>query len=134
MQADAAAMAAASYAFSDSYAQPYADLPCYQSPMQPPPPPPIDPALALYPPYYYHHQPVQNLPLPPYSSPSSAGSDELGTPPTEHLYPAFNNKRPPSVVDSDPRKKSRKDNDDEPVDDPKPKPTRGSRCVPCHLA
>ncbi|KAG6888535.1 hypothetical protein C0992_008278 [Termitomyces sp. T32_za158] len=120
----------ASFAFPECYA--HADpLPSYQpaSPMQPPPP--VDPALALYPPYYYHQpqHPQPLLALPSYSSPSSAGSDTLGTPPAEHMYPAYANanaKRPASVVDADSRKKQRKD-DDADQDDPKPKPTRGSR-------
>ena len=113
------------------YASPTDTLPPYYQhdhEMQPPPPPspsiPIDPALTLYPPYYSHFQPQHHLALPNYSSPSSAGSDTLGTPPTEHI-PIF--KRPPSVVsanDPSTRKKPRKDDDH---DEPKPKPTRGSR-------
>ncbi|KAG6836870.1 hypothetical protein H0H93_001930 [Arthromyces matolae] len=122
--------------------------------MQPPPSPsvPIDPALALYPPYYPHYaqqQPPHHLPqhlaLPSYSSPSSGGSDTLGTPPTEHMYPSsssFTGKRPASVMSnttSDSRKKSRKDDESEsqsPRADKeelvKPKPTRGSRaCTVC---
>ncbi|KAK0463601.1 fungal-specific transcription factor domain-containing protein [Desarmillaria tabescens] len=115
--------------------------------MQPPPSPsiPIDPALALYPPYYTNYsQPPQHLPphlsLPSnYSSPSSQGSDTIGTPPTEHMFPTSSNangKRPaPSGNDS--RKKARKD-DDSDVRSPtaekeeKAKPTRGSRaCTVC---
>ncbi|KAF9479273.1 hypothetical protein BDN70DRAFT_807308 [Pholiota conissans] len=123
--------------------------------MQPPPSPgiPIDPALALYPPYYssyqqhqQHHIP-QHLALPPnYSSPSSQGSDTIGTPPTEHMYPSgssnMNGKRPASSVSNgtanDSRKKARKDDDGDmpsPVADKeevKAKPTRGSRaCTVC---
>ncbi|KAG6908579.1 hypothetical protein DXG01_004065 [Tephrocybe rancida] len=145
--------------------------------MQPPPPPspgiPIDPALALYPPYYpqhphyaphqqhpshqqhqqQQHQQQQHLPhhqlaLPSYSSPSSAGSDTLGTPPTEHMYPASGSgsgfKRPASVISSngtDSRKK-RKEEDREmgsmsmspaaEKEEVKAKPTRGSRaCTVC---
>ncbi|SJL12170.1 uncharacterized protein ARMOST_15591 [Armillaria ostoyae] len=115
--------------------------------MQPPSSPsiPIDPALALYPPYYTNYsQPPQHLPphlsLPSnYSSPSSQGSDTIGTPPTEHMFPTSSNgngKRPaPSGNDS--RKKARKD-DDSDVRSPtaekeeKAKPTRGSRaCTVC---
>lgn len=113
--------------------------------MQPPPSPsiPIDPALALYPPYYpsssYQQAPHH---LPPhltttYSSPSSQGSDTLGTPPTEHAYPPpsyVNGKRPASTISngpvSDSRKKPRKDDGTESTaekDEPKAKPTRGSR-------
>ncbi|RDB22306.1 Protein priB [Hypsizygus marmoreus] len=122
--------------------------------MQPPPPPspsiPIDPALALYPPYYpnYHQAPhhiPQHLSLPQnYSSPSSQGSDTLGTPPTEHMYPSssnFNGKRSASSVSNstvnDSRKKSRKDDGSESQSpaaekEEKAKPTRGSRaCTVC---
>jgi len=117
--------------------------------MQPPPSPsiPIDPALALYPPYYpgSNFQPApQHLPphlslAPNYSSPSSQGSDTLGTPPTEHAYPSptyANGKRPVSSISSGPisdsRKKARKDDGAEAIvdrDEPKAKPTRGSRYV-----
>jgi len=117
--------------------------------MQPPPSPstssiPIDPALSLYPPYYpgYQQHPPhipQHLTLPPnYSSPSSQGSDTIGTPPTEHMYPKgssnMNGKRPaPSSAMVDNRKKARKDEGSEagsPMaekDEVKAKPTRGSR-------
>ncbi|KAF8912152.1 fungal-specific transcription factor domain-containing protein [Gymnopilus junonius] len=119
--------------------------------MQPPPSPgiPIDPALALYPPYYstYQHHPPpipQHLSIPPnYSSPSSQGSDTIGTPPTEHMYPSsasanMNGKRPASSISNDSRKKPRKD-DESDVHSPaadkeevKAKPTRGSRaCTVC---
>ncbi|KAF9053126.1 fungal-specific transcription factor domain-containing protein [Panaeolus papilionaceus] len=122
--------------------------------MQPPPSPsiPIDPALALYPPYYanYHQHPghiPQHLSLPPnYSSPSSGGSDTIGTPPTEHMYPSsssnVNGKRPASSISnatsSDNRKKARKDDGSEAQspeagkEEVKAKPTRGSRaCTVC---
>ncbi|GLB34598.1 putative fungal specific transcription factor [Lyophyllum shimeji] len=118
--------------------------------MQPPSSPsiPIDPALALYPPYYQQYsQPPQHLPqhlsLPNYSSPSSQGSDTLGTPPTEHMYPPsssnLNGKRPASSISNDDsRKKPRKDDASDSQsptaekEEPKPKPTRGSRaCTVC---
>ncbi|CAA7270959.1 unnamed protein product [Cyclocybe aegerita] len=123
--------------------------------MQPPPSPsiPIDPALALYPPYYnnYQQHPThipQHLSLPPnYSSPSSQGSDTIGTPPTEHMYPSssnMNGKRPASSLSNstmnDSRKKPRKDDESDVTspaaekDEPtvKAKPTRGSRaCTVC---
>ncbi|KAG6873782.1 hypothetical protein C0995_011007 [Termitomyces sp. Mi166 len=146
-------MAAASFAYSESYYAPadpfyqhdYPMSPHNHHPMPPPPEPPvpIDPALTLYPPYFSHFQPQpqpqpipQHLALPAYSSPSSAGSDTLGTPPTEHIYPsppAFNPaKRPASVISNPPLKKSRKDDDPDDKDEPKPKPTRGSRaCTVC---
>ncbi|KAG6852809.1 hypothetical protein C0991_009006 [Blastosporella zonata] len=157
------------HAYSSLYADDFQDYDYdYEYPMssmQPPPPPspnnnniPIDPALALYPPYYpsYHHhhqqQPQQqhiphHLALPNYSSPSSAGSDTLGTPPTEHMYisSTFNpaGKRPASAISNDPigRKKSRKEDESSmsmsmsPAADKeevKAKPTRGSRaCTVC---
>uniref|UniRef100_A0A8H8CNI7 Zn(2)-C6 fungal-type domain-containing protein n=1 Tax=Psilocybe cubensis TaxID=181762 RepID=A0A8H8CNI7_PSICU len=127
-----------------------------QQSMQPPPSPsiPIDPALALYPPYYSNYQQQQHPPhipqhlsLPPnYSSPSSQGSDTIGTPPTEHMYPSsssnLNGKRPSSSISNstmnDSRKKARKDDESEmnsPVaekEEVKAKPTRGSRaCTVC---
>lgn len=115
------------------------------SSMQPPsnhsPSIPIDPALALYPPYYsqqtYQAPPhlPQHLSLPPtYSSPSSQGSDTIGTPPTEPMYVA-NGKRPASSTVGDARKKARKDDIIEEhsppadKDDGKAKSTRGSRSV-----
>ncbi|KAH0583485.1 hypothetical protein H2248_009113 [Termitomyces sp. 'cryptogamus'] len=89
-------------------------------------PPPPDPALTLYPPYYAPFP--QHLALPAYSSPSSAGSDTQGTPPTEHMYP-FSPAKRPADADAASRKRPRKDDDDGP---PKPKPTRGSRaCTVC---
>ncbi|KAL0946465.1 hypothetical protein HGRIS_012685 [Hohenbuehelia grisea] len=117
--------------------------------MQPPasPPIPIDPALALYPPYYSYQQTHQHLPhhmsmQTNYSSPSSQGSDTIGTPPADHIsFPSSNGngKRPASVgAGNDSRKKARKDDDSEPrsptieKDEPKAKPTRGSRaCTVC---
>ncbi|KAJ3504579.1 hypothetical protein NLJ89_g7865 [Agrocybe chaxingu] len=118
--------------------------------MQPPASPsiPIDPALALYPPYYNNYQQhpphiPQHLSLPPnYSSPSSQGSDTIGTPPTEHMYPSssnMNGKRPASSLSNstmnDSRKKPRKDDESDATspaaekEEPtvKAKPTRGSR-------
>ncbi|KAJ8092554.1 hypothetical protein PM082_006879 [Marasmius tenuissimus] len=103
---------------------------------------PIDPALALYPPYYssssYQH-PSQHLSLPPsYSSPSSGGSDTIGTPPTEPSGSNKNGKRPASSAGTDARKKQRRDTPADAAQSPaadkedKPKPTRGSRaCTVC---
>lgn len=110
---------------------------------------PIDPALAMYSTYYTsygqnHFPPQSQLPahvsLPPnYSSPSSQGSDTIGTPPTEHMYTSSsgNMKRPASTVSAFPsesRKKARKNEESDsqsPIADkeeqPKAKPTRGSR-------
>ncbi|KAF8621511.1 hypothetical protein AX15_007741 [Amanita polypyramis BW_CC] len=123
--------------------------------MQPPSSIPIDPALSLYPPYYSqanyqhptppHHLP-QHLSLPPsYSSPSSQGSDTIGTPPTEQMYPpgphVANGKRPSSSISNsaggDSRKKARKDDGEAhspsaDKEEAKAKPTRGSRaCTVC---
>ncbi|KIJ16877.1 hypothetical protein PAXINDRAFT_168319 [Paxillus involutus ATCC 200175] len=123
--------------------------------MPPPRSPQIDPALSLYPPYYSYQQPQQpqqqsmahHLGLPPHnlSSPSSQGSDTIGTPPTESMSYSpsnTNGKRPSSSLigglsDSG-RKKARTD---ESIDipspstekeEPKPKSTRGSRaCTVC---
>ncbi|KAL0577102.1 hypothetical protein V5O48_004894 [Marasmius crinis-equi] len=104
---------------------------------------PIDPALALYPPYYssssYQHTPQQHLSLPPsYSSPSSGGSDTIGTPPTEPSGSNKNGKRPASSAGVDSRKKQRRDGPSDAAQSPagekedKPKPTRGSRaCTVC---
>ncbi|KAG9318732.1 hypothetical protein JVU11DRAFT_831 [Chiua virens] len=124
--------------------------------MPPPRSPQIDPALSLYSAYYPYqqqqHQPQQqpishhlahalpnNLP-----SPSSQGSDTIGTPPTENMSyspPATNGKRPSSLVAAlgDPnRKKARTDDSTDGLspapdkDDPKPKSTRGARaCTVC---
>lgn len=120
--------------------------------LSPSPSIPIDPALALYPPYYssYQQHPSQiqhHLSLPPsYSSPSSQGSDTIGTPPTEiMMYPPsssnINGKRPSSSLsnsNTDSRKKPRKDDDSEThspaaeKEEVKAKPTRGSRaCTVC---
>ncbi|KAJ6622873.1 fungal-specific transcription factor domain-containing protein [Mycena sp. CBHHK59/15] len=115
--------------------------------MQPPPSPsiPIDPALSLYPPYYHSYPPQHQQHVPPhlslphsYSSPSSQGSDTIGTPP---MYPSSSNangKRPGSAVSSGVSKKARKDDDDDAQsptadkDEGKAKPTRGSRaCTVC---
>ena len=123
--------------------------------MQGPPSPniPIDPSLALYPPQYYQYAPQQpqqhmqhqqvTIPV-SLSSPSSNGSDTLGTPPVENLaYPIphnMNGKRPASSLASDhttdSRKKARTDDNGEgPSEAPakteevKAKPTRGSRYV-----
>ncbi|KAF9227599.1 hypothetical protein BS17DRAFT_856106 [Gyrodon lividus] len=121
--------------------------------MPPPRSPQIDPALSLYSPYYSYQQQQQpqqqmahHLALPHnLSSPSSQGSDTIGTPPTENMSYSSSNangKRPPSSLigglgDSG-RKKARTD---EPTDvpspttekeEPKPKSTRGSRaCTVC---
>ncbi|KAF9261404.1 hypothetical protein L218DRAFT_905442 [Marasmius fiardii PR-910] len=107
---------------------------------------PIDPALALYPPYYTtsYQQPQQQSPhlsLPPnYSSPSSGGSDTIGTPPTEPSASSAkkNGKRPASSGGAEPRKKQKKDGALDNAQSPatekedKPKPTRGSRaCTVC---
>ncbi|OBZ65745.1 Protein priB [Grifola frondosa] len=121
--------------------------------MQSPPSPsiPIDPALALYPPQYYqyqhaqHHMPPPHLTLPAsLSSPSSQGSETMGTPPNDPMnFPGSNGngKRPASSnsISTDSRKKPRKDEDGEAQspatekgEEPKAKPTRGSRaCTVC---
>ncbi|KAJ7080387.1 fungal-specific transcription factor domain-containing protein [Mycena belliarum] len=115
--------------------------------MQPPPSPsiPIDPALSLYPPYYHSYPPQHQQHVPPhlslphnYSSPSSQGSDTIGTPPMYHTSANVNGKRPASSVSNGTSKKARKDDDDEPQspmadkDEGKAKPTRGSRaCTVC---
>ncbi|KAJ6501982.1 fungal-specific transcription factor domain-containing protein [Mycena sanguinolenta] len=115
--------------------------------MQPPPSPsiPIDPALSLYPPYYQSYPPQHQQHVPPplslphsYSSPSSQGSDTIGTPP---MYPSsanLNGKRPGSAVSNGTSKRARKDDDDDPQspsadkEEGKAKPTRGSRaCTVC---
>lgn len=104
---------------------------------------PIDPALAMYPPYYSFQQQLAQPMVPHHmqltaslSSPSSQGSDTMGTPPLEqyslHGMNA-NGKRPPSSLADDSRKKARKDEDGEgpstEKDEVKAKPTRGSRYV-----
>ncbi|KAH7929661.1 hypothetical protein BV22DRAFT_1102319 [Leucogyrophana mollusca] len=111
---------------------------------------PIDPALSLYPPYYpYQQQPQhmgQHLNVPHnLSSPSSQGSDTIGTPPTEHMsYTSSNTngKRPSSTLVSNAgdnsRKKARTDEGTDGASpsteagESKPKTTRGSRaCTVC---
>ncbi|KAF7337898.1 hypothetical protein MVEN_02012900 [Mycena venus] len=116
--------------------------------MQPPPSPsiPIDPALSLYPPYYHSYPPQHQQHVPPhlslphsYSSPSSQGSDTIGTPPMYHSSANSNGKRPGSAVSNGTsNKKARKDDDDDPQsptadkEEGKAKPTRGSRaCTVC---
>ncbi|KAJ7633103.1 fungal-specific transcription factor domain-containing protein [Roridomyces roridus] len=114
--------------------------------MQPPPSPsiPIDPALSLYPPYYHSYPPQNQQHVPPhlsvhnYSSPSSQGSDTIGTPPMYSSSANINGKRPGSAVSSGTSKKARKDDDEESLspmadkDEGKAKPTRGSRaCTVC---
>ncbi|KAG5644045.1 hypothetical protein DXG03_009197 [Asterophora parasitica] len=124
--------------------------------MQPPPSPsiniPIDPALSIYPSYYSHYPPhhghsshghphhlPSHLTLPPnYSSPSSQGSDTLGTPPTELAYPENLNGKRSASGDTGGSRKKRKEEGNESVslmaekDEGKPKPTRGSRaCTVC---
>lgn len=131
------------------YSMPHQDQSTSHS-MHPPPSPsiPIDPSLALYPPYYSNYQqPPHHLPqhlslLPSYSSPSSQGSDTIGTPPTEHVYPSSSNsKRPSSSLSNHTmnasRKKARKDDESDHGHSPsaekeevKAKPTRGSRSMP----
>ncbi|CAL1705481.1 unnamed protein product [Somion occarium] len=124
--------------------------------MQAPPSPsiPLDPSLALYSPQYYSyphpqpHLPHQQLAIPvSLSSPSSQGSDSIGTPPVEsasfHGGANVNGKRPASSLASertnDSRKKPRtEDNGEVPgevsgkAEEAKAKPTRGSRaCTVC---
>jgi len=101
-----------------------------------------DPALALYPPSYYPQYAQHLAHLAPYaSSPSSQGSDSLGTPPAEPAH--LTRKRPSSALSTTdptpgPPKKLRNDPLDDTDDatspgperdEPKPKPTRGSRSV-----
>ena len=118
--------------------------------MPPPRSPQIDPALSLYPPYYTYQHQHQHLPhqhgtsnhlaVPNgLSSPSSQGSDTIGTPPTENMSyspPAPNGKRPSSLVGGLgdlSRKKARTDDSTDGLsppadkDEPKPKSTRGAR-------
>ncbi|KAL4244821.1 Protease transcriptional activator prtT [Abortiporus biennis] len=113
---------------------------------------PIDPALALYPPPYYSYQQQQPQHLAPQhltlpsslSSPSSQGSDTIGTPPMDPMSfgsaPNMNGKRPASALaNNDSRKKARNDEDGEGQspgtekgEEVKAKPTRGSRaCTVC---
>ncbi|KAI6109599.1 fungal-specific transcription factor domain-containing protein [Pisolithus sp. B1] len=110
--------------------------------------PQIDPALSLYPGYYsYQQQPQQHMPthhlLPTdLPSPSSQGSDTIGTPPTDSMpypHPSVNGKRHSSAVgvggDSSRKKVKTDDNAASPSaekDGSKPKSTRGSRaCMVC---
>lgn len=112
--------------------------------MHPPRSPQIDPALSMYPSYYQyqqHQQQQQVLPhhLNPHnlSSPSSQGSDTIGTPPTESMSyspPDTSGKRPSPLVaplGDHSRKKARTDDPSDaatpPPDEPKPKSTRGAR-------
>ncbi|KAG1734300.1 fungal-specific transcription factor domain-containing protein [Suillus lakei] len=121
-----------------------------QSNMPPARSPQIDPALSLYPPYYSYQQPQQhinhhltvpqNLP-----SPSSQGSDTMGTPPNDNMSYSpgnSNGKRPSSsllnAMGDGSRKKARSEDSldgQSPTadkDEPKPKTTRGSRaCTVC---
>ncbi|KAH7889471.1 fungal-specific transcription factor domain-containing protein [Phlebopus sp. FC_14] len=118
--------------------------------MPPPRSPQIDPALSLYPSYYPYQQPQQHMGhhlsiSQNLSSPSSQGSDTIGTPPTENMpYPSSNTngKRPPSSlvggVSDNSRKKARTDDGTDgqspsaEKEEPKPKSTRGSRaCTVC---
>ena len=117
---------------------------------QPPSPPiPIDPSLALYPPQYYgyqqqqqqQHMPPPNLTLSAsLSSPSSHGSETVGTPPNDTISISgnANGKRPASSNSTGGSNKRPRPDDDgeaqspntEKGDEPKAKPTRGSRYVP----
>ncbi|KAI0693326.1 fungal-specific transcription factor domain-containing protein [Cytidiella melzeri] len=109
---------------------------------------PIDPALSMYPSPYYSFQQHSGSMLPQHlqltaslDSPSSQGSDTVGTPPLDQFMHGTNGngKRPPSGMANDNRKKSRKDDDGEGPssltdkgDEIKTKPTRGSRaCTVC---
>ncbi|KAJ8589697.1 hypothetical protein M405DRAFT_817576 [Rhizopogon salebrosus TDB-379] len=110
--------------------------------------PQIDPALSLFPPYYYQQPQQQHMnqhfAVPQsLSSPSSQGSDTMGTPPTDNIpYPGEASKRPSSslvgAMGEGSRKKVRIDDSidgQSPAADreePKPKSTRGSRaCTVC---
>ena len=118
--------------------------------MQQPPSPsvPIDPALALYPPQYYgypqhpQHMPPPHLTLPAsLSSPSSHGSETVGTPPNDTISFSSNanGKRPSSSAsfsNDHNSKRARQDDDGEAQspstekgDEAKAKPTRGARYV-----
>lgn len=104
---------------------------------------PLDPSLSIYPssyyPYQQHATQQQQQRLPPHltlpptmSSPSSQGSETIGTPP-DLSYSNSNGKRPSSSLAGDSRKRVRKDEEDgsqSPTaekEDGKAKPTRGSR-------
>lgn len=104
---------------------------------------PIDPSLSMYSPSYYPFQQHSASILPQHlqltaslDSPSSQGSDTVGSPPLDQYIQGTNGngKRPPSDMANDSRKKSRKDDDGEGPsassdkgDETKTKPTRGSR-------
>ncbi|KAI6132068.1 hypothetical protein EDD16DRAFT_1534431 [Pisolithus croceorrhizus] len=124
----------------DHIPQPPSNMPQSRSPQ-------IDPALSLYPGYYsYQQQPQQHMvthhlpaDLP---SPSSQGSDTIGTPPTDSMsypHPGTNGKRLSSAIgaggDSSRKKAKTDDNAGSPSaekDGSKPKSTRGSRaCMVC---
>jgi len=116
-----------------------------QHSMQPPSTPiPIDPALSIsYPSYYQNYPQQQSHPnlqqhmavSNSYSSPSSQGSDTLGTPPTEHklAYAGnFSGKRPSSSLSNDDSRKRQRQEEGSPATDKeevKVKSTRGSRSV-----
>jgi hypothetical protein len=106
----------------------------------------LDPSLSLYSSqfasYQQHTQPAYPTPLAfptSYSSPSSQGSDTIGTPPMDPMYSSISNangKRPASTVSTvnlnESRKKSRTEDDFDESSPPaekeeKVKPTRGSR-------
>ncbi|TFY76252.1 hypothetical protein EWM64_g7757 [Hericium alpestre] len=140
-------MAPHSYHLPDDHLQPPQHHPHHnqhqqqqQQSMQPPPSPsiPIDPALALYPPTYYpqYHntQMPQQLSLgASLSSPSSQASEAVSTPPTEQMSAfAGPSKRPASAATNDGGESSQKRmraDEDAAGDEPKTKPTRGSRWV-----
>ena len=105
---------------------------------------PIDPALSMYQNAYYPFQqqapPPMSHPLmtASLSSPSSQGSETMGTPPMEQYQlhgMNLNGKRPSSSMTDDSRKKSRKEDEGEgpsmsnDKEEVKAKPTRGSRYV-----
>ena len=109
---------------------------------------PIDPALSMYSnPYYPFQQAPQSM-VPQHlmtaslSSPSSQGSETMGTPPMEQYQlhgMNINGKRPSSSMTDDSRKKSRKEEEGEGAsvtndkEEVKAKPTRGSRSVDVSL-
>lgn len=117
----------------------------HMQPQQHPDSIPIDPALSMYSSAYYSYQHQQPPPMLPQhlmtaslSSPSSQGSETMGTPPMEQYSlhgTNGNGKRPSSSMTDDSRKKSRKEEEgDGPSmsndkDEVKAKPTRGSRSV-----
>jgi hypothetical protein len=114
--------------------------------MPPPSSMPLDPTLAIYSSYYPYQQSqhisAPHLTLPNASSPSSQGSDALGTPPVDQMYHPSNGhgkRRSSSTFGANgghSRKKARKDDDDDDDDSQSPaaekdevktKSTRGSR-------